>query len=224
MPSMFISGSSTKAKLLAYRCCGTASKIPSMPPFPMASGWRLYISKNASISNNMETFAPNHGPTHLIFFFPSNRLLREATVRPAGRGGGGAASGARERTWVIDGVSGDGIDGRPSAPGVGPAATSVSRRRGVPRTSKLVATAGRTEDASGAGRVGARPRRLLLVAPASPFELLGSSSASGSASWSESTAAVEAETALALFLETGFVDFDLGLDLPSAVCGSAVGS
>ena len=125
---------------------------------------------------------------------------------------------------MIDGVRGDGIDGRPSAPGVGPAATSVSRRRGVPRTSKLVATAGRTEDASGAGRVGARPRRLLLVAPASPFELLGSSSASGSASWSESTAAAEAETALALFPVTGFVDFDLGLDLPSAVCGSAVGS
>lgn len=54
--------------------------------------------------------------THFIFFFPSNLLLREATVRPAGSGGGGGASGARARTRVTDGVSGSGVNGRPSAP------------------------------------------------------------------------------------------------------------
>lgn len=54
--------------------------------------------------------------THFIFFFPSNLLLREAIVRPAGSGGGGRASGGRARTRVTDGVSGSGVDGRPRAP------------------------------------------------------------------------------------------------------------
>jgi hypothetical protein len=161
--------------------------------------------------------------TYLIFFFPSKRLLREATVRPAGRGRGDGASGARERTWVTDGVSGGGIEGRPRAPGVEPAATTfVSRRRGVPSTSDLVAAmAGMTDDASGVGKVEARSRRLLAIVLAGPFKL-GSSSASGSASWSESMSA-EVETPLLAFFP-GFAGFGLGLDLSEAFWGSSVGS
>jgi hypothetical protein len=94
--------------------------------------------------------------THFIFFFPSNLLLREAIVRPAGSGGGGGASGARARTRITDGVSGGGIDGRPRAPGVPVRAVaaflSLSRRRGVPNTSDLVVeTEGRTDVASWGG-------------------------------------------------------------------------
>jgi hypothetical protein len=98
--------------------------------------------------------------THFIFFFPSNLLLREAIVRPAGSGGGGGASGAGARTRVTDGVSGGGIDGRPRAPDVSvrvaAAFLSLSRRRGVPNTSDLVVeTAERTDVASWGGGVGA---------------------------------------------------------------------
>jgi hypothetical protein len=98
--------------------------------------------------------------THFIFFFLSNLLLREAIVRPAGSGGGGGASGARARTRVIDGVSGDGIDGRPRAPdvpvGAAAAFLSLSRRRGVRNTSGLVVeTEGRTDVASWGGGIGA---------------------------------------------------------------------
>jgi len=98
--------------------------------------------------------------THFTFCFPSNLLLREATVRPAESGGGGGASGTRARTRVTDGVSGGGIDGRPRAPGVPvrAAATflSLSRRRGVPDTPDLVVeTEGRTDVASWGGGVGA---------------------------------------------------------------------
>lgn len=98
--------------------------------------------------------------THFIFFFPSNLLLREAIVRPAGSGGGGGASGAGARTRVTDGVSGDGTDGRPRAPDVpertAAAFLSLSRRGGVPNTSDLVVeTEGRTDVVSWGGGVGA---------------------------------------------------------------------
>jgi hypothetical protein len=96
--------------------------------------------------------------THFIFFFPSNLLLREAIVRPAGSGGGGGASGAGARTRVTDGVSGDGTDGRPRAPDVPvrmAAALSLSRRGGVPNMSDLVVeTEGRTDVVSCGGGVG----------------------------------------------------------------------
>lgn len=71
-------------------------------------------------------------------------------MRPVGRGGG-VTSGARERTWVTEGVSGGGIDGRPRALGVARAVVGfLSRRRGVSSTSVLLVeeTAGRTDDAS----------------------------------------------------------------------------
>ena len=161
--------------------------------------------------------------THFIFFFPSNLLLREATVRPVGRGGGGGASGARASTWVTDGVSGGGIDGRPRAPGVTAAAAEffLPRRRGVPSTSDLVVeTAGRTDVASSGGNVGACSRRRVAVASEGPFKL-GSSSASCSASWSESIS-LEAETPLPFFLDLLGFGFDLGLS--SAFRGSSLGS
>jgi hypothetical protein len=98
--------------------------------------------------------------THFIFFFPSNLLLREAIVRPAGSGGGGGASGARARTRVTDGVSGGGVDGSPRVLGVPVRAAAtflfLSRRRGVPNTSDLVVeTEGRTDVASWGGGIGA---------------------------------------------------------------------
>lgn len=57
------------------------------------------------------------------------------------------------RTRVTDGVSGDGIDGRPRAPA---AFLSLLRRRGVPNTSDLVAeTEGRTDVMSWGGGIAA---------------------------------------------------------------------
>jgi hypothetical protein len=103
-------------------------------------------------------------------------------------------------------VSGGGIDGRPRAPGeVRPATGFSSRRRGVPGISALWETAGRTDDASSLAEASGRP----------PFKL-GSSSASGSTSLSESISA-GAEIPL---------DFlpDLGLALALALRGSALGS
>ena len=76
-------------------------------------------------------------------------------VRPAGRGGGGGASGARESTLVTEGVSGGGgIKGMPSGAGV-------------------VVVAGREGFTSSEGSVGTRLRW--------PFKV-GSSSAAGSPS------------------------------------------
>jgi hypothetical protein len=160
--------------------------------------------------------------TYLIFFFPSNRLRREATVRPAGRGGG-ATSGARERTWVTDGVSGGGLDGRPRALGVARAVVEfLPRRRGVASASGLLAeeTAGRTDDASSwFGCVGARSKRRLADAPVwGPFRL-GSSSAPGSPSWSESIS-VGTERPLDFFPD--LADLGLSLDFCSAFPGSLV--
>ena len=115
--------------------------------------------------------------TYLTLFFPFNRLLREAMVRPVGRGGGGGASGARESTWVTEGVSGGGLEGRPRGPGV----------------AVLAATAGREDDASSGGGVGTRPFKV------------GSSSAASSASWSESISS-EVGAPLAIFLDFADVD------------------
>jgi len=144
-------------------------------------------------------------------------------VRPAGRGGG-VTSGARERTWVTDGVSGGGIDGRPSAPGVARAAVGfLLRRRGVPSTSVLLVeeTAGRIDDASSSwvGCVGARSKRRPADASVrDPFKL-GSSSAPGSTSWSESIS-VGTETPLDFFLD--LADLGLGLDFSLAFPESSV--
>lgn len=91
--------------------------------------------------------------THFIFFFPSSLLLREAAVRPAGRGGGSGASGARESAWVTEGVSGGGIDGRPREPGVRAAPAGfflLLRRRGVLGTSDVVVVAAGRTDVVGA--------------------------------------------------------------------------
>ena len=89
----------------------------------------------------------NRFVTHFIFFFPSNLLLREAIVRPAGSGGGGGASGAGARTRVTDGVSGGGIDGRPRASDVpvrvAAAFLSLPRRGGVPNTALTWSLQGR---------------------------------------------------------------------------------
>jgi len=130
----------------------------------------------------------------LTLFFPFNRLLRDSMVRPTGSGGGGGASGARESALVTEGVSGGGIEVRPNAPGV----------------AVLAATAGREDDTSSEGGIGTRPFKV------------GSSSAAGSPSWSES---IRAEVGVFL---TGFLDFagvDLSLALPSAAFrGSAAGS
>ena len=161
--------------------------------------------------------------THLTFFFPSNLLLRAAIVRPAGSGGGGGASGARARTRVTDGVSGDGIDGRPRVPDMPVRADAVflslSRRRGVPNTSDLVVeTEGRTDVTSWVG--------LAAVASGIPFRL-GSSSASISTSWSESMISLEVDTpplALAFFLDLVGFGFEFDLDLSSAFRESSVES
>lgn len=129
--------------------------------------------------------------TYLTLFFPFNRLWREAMVRPAGRGGGSGASGARESTWVTEGVSGGGgLEGRPRGPGV----------------AVLAAAAGREDDASSGGGVGTRLRR--------PFNV-GSSSAASSASWSESISA-EVGAPLASFLDFAGVDLPFFLSAMGA--------
>ena len=140
-------------------------------------------------------------------------------MRPVGRGGG-ATSGARERTWVTDGVSGGGLNGRPRALGVARAVVEfLPRRRGVPRTPGLLAEkiAGRTDDASSwFGCVGARSKRRPTDASLrDPFKL-GSSSAPGSTSWSESIS-VGTERPLDFFPDLAALG--LSLDFCSAFPG-----
>jgi hypothetical protein len=134
----------------------------------------------------------------LTLFFPFNRLLRELMVRPAGRGGGGGASGARESILVTEGVrGGGGLEGRPTGPGV----------------AVLAAAAGREDNASSGG-VGTRLRR--------PFKV-GSSSAAGSPSWSESISA-EVGAPLASFLDfAGVALLPLAFRLSAAGAGGFFG-
>jgi hypothetical protein len=145
-------------------------------------------------------------------------------VRPAGRGGG-VTPGARERTWVTDGVSGGGIDGRPKALGVATGATGfLSRRSGVPSAFVLLLeeTAGRTDDASSwSGCVGACSKRRPEDASVWGPLKLGSSSTPGSTSWSESIS-VGAETPSDFCPD--LADLGLSLDFSLAFLGSSVGS
>jgi hypothetical protein len=145
-------------------------------------------------------------------------------VRPTGRGGG-VTPGARKRTWVTDGVSGGGIDGRPKALGVARAVAGfLLRRSGVPSTSVplLERTAGRADDASSwSGCVGARSKGRLEDASVWGPLKLGSSSAPGSTSWSES---ISVGTEMPSDFCLDLADLGLSLDFSSAFLGSSVGS
>jgi len=154
----------------------------------------LHDSVSASISDGVK-MAP------FILFFPPSRLLSDVTVRPAGSGGGGACM--RVRTRVTDGVSGGGIDGRPSAPGAGAVVLAAE-------------ATGRTIDAAFAFPSGR------------PFRLGSSSAAPSSTSWSESVSILsEAETPLTLSPDSAKfdlgLDLRLGVDLSSAFRGSSEG-
>ena len=154
--------------------------------------WRHDCASASNLGISIDQTLIKAYSTHLtlFFFFPFKRLLRELMVRPAGRGGGGGASDARESTRVTEGVSGGGLEGRPRGPGV-------------------AVLVGREDDTSSGAVCGTRLRR--------PFKV-GSSSAAGSPSWSESTSA-EVGVVLASFLDFAGVDL-----LPSAFCGPAAGS
>ncbi len=77
------------------------STVQSKPPSQMVS--RSHPCVEYQPSTNVELELRYRYDTHFIFFFPSNLLLSEATVRPAGRGGSGGASGARTSTAVVSG-------------------------------------------------------------------------------------------------------------------------